>query len=160
MKELLVFRSAKHPVVKDCINKINNEYKECTIWLCIQEQCINMYLEYDNVKFIVFPNGMFNYEKTVVNKKIVDHLVGKKFDDIYIPYSTQTPNCREIEKIILKIVRKKTAIYYSLNGNINRERIHFSKIKPKRIIEIICKYIDYNVMRIIYIYFAGRRKND
>lgn len=160
MKDFLIFRSAKHPVVKDCIERINKEYTDCIIWLCIQEQCVNMYSNYNNIKFIVFPNGMFNYDMTLQDNKILSELIKKEFDEVYIPYSTQVPRCEEIEKIIVKLLHKKRAVYYGLNGNMDKKKIYIGKIKPKRIIGNIYNSIDYNIMRIIYLFFSRRKKND
>ncbi len=160
MKDFLMFRSAKHPVVKDCIERINKEYTDYIIWLCIQEQCINIYSDYNNIKFIVFPNGMFNYDRTSRDNKILSELTKKEFDKIYIPYSTQVPRCEEIEKIIVRLLHKKRAVYCSLNGNMDNKKIYISKIKPKKIIENIYNLIDYNIMKIIYLFFSRRKKND
>ncbi len=160
MKNFLIFRSAKHPIVKECIGKISKEYKDCIIWICIQEQCQDMYSTYDNVKFIVFPNGMFNYKNTSSNKNIINQLNQRKYDEVYIPYSTHIPRCEEIEKIVVKILQKKKAVYYGLEGRMEKKRVHIGKISHKKIINNICKAVNYNIMRIIYLFFARRRRND
>lgn len=158
MAEILVFRSAKHPVVKECIEKINNEYGDCIIWLCIQEQCMDMYSEYTNIQFITFPNGMFNYEKTIANKKLCRMLVGKAFDDIYIPYSSHVPNCEEIEKIVVHILKERKAIYYGRDGNTKKKCIYII-IKPKKILKTLYESINYCVMKMIYMYFERRGRD-
>lgn len=159
-KNLLVFRSAKHPVVKECIEKMTTENKDCRIWLCVQEQCAGQYSEYSNVEFIIFPNGMFNYERTAVNKEIFDSLTKLQFDEAIITYSSPVPHCEEIEKIVLNIVKKKSALYFNSEGKMYKKKIHIRRIKPKKIIKCIYRYVDYILMKIIYMYFARERKND
>lgn len=158
VKKILIFRSAKHPVVKECIEKINHEYKECNIWMCIQEQCLNQYSEYANIRFIIFPNGMFSYEKTASNMEICDSLRKTEFDEIVITYSSPDPHCEEIEKIILNILRKKSAVYCDSDIKMHKKRIHIRRIKPKKIIKKIRRSLDFTLTKVIYLYFVRRKK--
>lgn len=162
MKKILVFRSAKHPLMEECIKKINEEYEDCVIWLCIQEQCIKLYTRHDNIRFIMFPNGMFSYKKTVADKMICDGLLAEHFDEVYIPYSSVTPNCEEIEKIIVRILKKRKAVYYDRAGNVERRGIYIGKIKPKKILRKLSERIEYTAMKVIYVYFVRKckRRND
>lgn len=160
MKKILVFRSAKHPLMEECIKKINEENGDCKIWLCIQEQCTKLYSKYENIHFIVFPNGMFSYERTVADQMICDALLAEHFDEVYIPYSSVLPKCEEIEKIIVRIVKKRKVIYYDRAGNMERKGIYVGKIKPRKILQKLSEGIEYTAMKLIYLYFAGRGKSE
>ena len=109
-KNILIFRSAKHPVVEKNIKYITEKHKECVVYLCVQEECKERYGLLENVKLIVFPNGMFNYSNTVLDNELCDKLTGGIFDEIYIPFSTVEPHCDEIEKIVLKIMKQRKVI--------------------------------------------------
>lgn len=159
MKNILLFRSAKHPIVNACIKEIKKCNKDCVIWLCVQEQCKNMYKEYKGVKFIAFPNGMYNYEKTMQSQEICDQLKNVKFDDIYIPCNISTSNYDEVEKIILQIVHQKRVIFYDINGEMHKKKIGMKKKLILKFYKDLCETFNYVILKIIYFYVT-RRRND
>ena len=150
MKNILLFRSAKHTIIKSCIKSINAYNNDCIIWLCVQEQCKDIYKEYNNIQFIIFPNGMYSYEKTIENQEICNKLKDVVFDDIYIPCNSLASNYDEVENIIFKIVNKKIAIYYDAEGKIHKKKICSKTINTTKLFKNICEFVDYTVMKIIY----------
>lgn len=157
-KNILVFRSAKHPIVKECIQKVSTDFKSCTIWLCIQEQCADMYSDFANLELILFPNGMFSFERINADEKICALLTGRKFSAIYIPHSMEISNYREIEKIIRRIIGEKKVFYYNKQGEMKRKRIGVSSLSIKKIFKIISNFIEYYVIKVIYFYFTRRKQ--
>ena len=157
MKNFLVFRSAKHPIVNECIEKIIERYTDCTIWLCIQKECIDRYSKFENIRFIVFPNGMFSFENTIKDKRIVGLLKEVVFDDVYIPYSTLVPECEEIEKIILNILSIKKAVYYGRDGSFKKKKLEIIRISIEKFTKKFCHSLDYFFVKLIYILCFARR---
>lgn len=143
-KNILIFRSAKHEIVKKNISYLNVEKNK--VYLCVQEQCIDIYKEMKNVELIVFPNGFFDYKKTRKNKELCEKLKIVKYDEVYVPYSTQEPECREIENIIYWILGIKKIYFYNAIGEIETKHTHlfqtctFLKNTKKKIL-LIGEYI-------------------
>lgn len=156
-KSILVFRSANHPIVKECIQKINADFGFCNIWLCVQEQCTGKYADFLDLKLIVFPNGMFSFEKTISNEKICALLTKKRFSAIYIPHSMEISNYREIEKIVRGIIGEKRVLYYNAQGEIKRKKVNSSELTIRKVFKALNLFIDYCVIKAIYFCFTRRK---
>lgn len=161
MKKILVFRSAKHYIVKDCINTIRKIEHDSGIWLCIQEECVDLYKE-EQVNMIIFPNGFFDYNTTYNNRKLMSKLQDTSFDLVYCPYSspnkTVTPHSSEIEKITKNILKLQDMYYYNRYGDIQKRHLsswNFDIIKKG--IAKIKDTLEFTLLRIIYVVVSMRR---
>ena len=160
MRNVLIFRSTKHPIVKECIKKINSESHECNIWLCVQKQCKDLYTEYDNIQFIVFPNGMFSLNGTLSDCDLFNKLEKLEIDTVFIPCTSISSDFTEIEKIIRVILHKKKVCYFDFEGKIYNKRIRNKLFDFTKIIENIYEFIDFHIMILIYLMIIRRNRND
>lgn len=56
LENILIFRSAKHQIVKSCINDIYNMNNNYSVWICVQQECAGLYRNQKN-HLIIAPNG-------------------------------------------------------------------------------------------------------
>lgn len=154
MGNILIFRSAKHPIVKNCIQYIKNENEDCKVFVCVQEECMEQYNSISNVQMIVFPNGFFEYKRTKSNEALCRILCSQEYDQVYIPYSTVVPNCIEIEKIVFKLVHSKSVFYYDAFGSVQLKNIEINKTmilnKCKKYGKYLIQIVELLVLKLIY----------
>ena len=149
LENILIFRSAKHQIVKSCINDIYNMNNNYSVWICVQQECAGLYRNQKN-HLIIAPNGFFDYDSFSKNKKLVKQLKIYHFKKIYIPYSGTKPNCYEILKIVRNIIGKRHIFYYNQYGNINYKYINIWRSRLHKYVTSIIEYIQYKILILIY----------
>ena len=152
----LIFRSAKHPLVHELIKKIISENANAKIYLCIQEECVEKYKEFNDVELIIFPNGFFDYKYLNDNEVLLKQINIRQYNKIFVPYSTVEPKIDEIKKICLKLLKQNIVYLYNKEGKIQKKRIFkISLFNNNRKIELKNVIIK-NILMILGKYYIRR----
>lgn len=157
---ILIFRSAKHAIVENLIEKICNDDTYVQIYLCVQEECVERYSKYENVKCMVFPNGFFDYNVIARKNDLVEELKQNTYQRIYVPYSTAKPEISEIKKIILKILKVHNIYLCNKTGKIYRKYINKYFTFNKKVFVVLKNDVIYMLLKILGIWYMRGLDDD
>lgn len=139
MKRILVFRSSSYNILGLLTNFLDSRYgQNYSLTIIAQKEAIN-YLknQYPNAILIETTNGFFKYEEYTKNNKLREKIEKNKYDEIYIPSSTQgIKNLEELQLICTKIC---SDYIYVFDCTQNIYEINYNKLYKK--IKKFYKYI-------------------
>lgn len=121
MKKILIIRSANMVTIDKLISSIQSIYKDSyEIYMLIQKSSVKSFEEkYKNIKYIEKKDGFFYYRELKKDRIIFNRLKKMKFDNIYIPSSTNNFESLTEVFLIASDIKSKGYSICSWDGEIN-----------------------------------------
>lgn len=137
MKNILIIRSCNIKVFDMLVKYINklNEKASYKIYCMIQENSCDSFKEkYPYIEYIKKENGAYKYKKFKTNFNLKKKLNSIKFDEIYIPSSSDNFNGFDETLLIVSKIKSEKVILFNNKGEA-------CKYSPKFIIIFMDKYL-------------------